>query len=77
MFNIKYFIKYNNKYTNSCYAFFVLHNFKLKNWSYQWLKIIAGDRVTISCGWISLLKTSVCLEEYDFLDKRKRLIYWY
>ena len=26
----------------------------------------------ISCGWISLSKTSVCLEEYNLLYKRKR-----
>ena len=26
----EYYIKYNNKCTNSCYAFSFLHNFKLK-----------------------------------------------
>ena len=30
MFNTKYYIKYSSKYTNSCYIFFFLHNFKLK-----------------------------------------------
>ena len=30
MFNTKYYIKYNSKYTNSCYVFSFLHNFKLK-----------------------------------------------
>ena len=30
MFNTKYYIKYNSKYTKSCYLFSFLHSFKLK-----------------------------------------------
>ena len=30
MFKTKYYIKYSREYTNSCYPFFFLHNFKLK-----------------------------------------------
>ena len=70
----EYYIKYNNKYTNSCYIISFLHNFKL---SYHWLKIFAGGWVTISCDWVSLSETSVCLEEYYLLYKWKILIYWY
>ena len=55
---------------------FLFTYFQTKTWSYNWLKIIADNWVIISCGWISLSKTSVCLE-YDLLHKRKRLIYWY
>ena len=33
----EYYIKYNIKYTNSCYVFSFLHNFKLK--TYYCLKI--------------------------------------
>ena len=43
----EYYIKYNGKYTNSCHVFFFFQ-FQTKKWSYHWIKIIAGDWVTIS-----------------------------
>ena len=38
---------------------FLLTEIQSKNESYNWLKIIADNWVVISCGWISLSKTSV------------------
>ena len=56
MFNTKYYIKYNCKYTNSCKPFFFLHNFKLKT-------EVIGD-------WKSLLVTELPSNVAEFLFQK-------
>ena len=44
MFNTKYYIKYNSKYTNSCYVVSFLHNFKLKTEaSIDWKSVLVRE----------------------------------
>ena len=62
MFNTKYYIKYNSKYTDSWYLLLFLHNFKLKNCSYHRLKIIARDWVKQSWSY-----RTTALSQRDFI----------
>ena len=63
MFNTKYYIKYNSKYTNSCYVFSFLHNFKLKT--------------EVIIDWKSLLVTELTFHvaEFPFQKLQKNTIY--
>ena len=69
MFNTKYYIKYNSKYTNSCCVFSFLHNFILK--------------AHIIIDWKSLLMTELTshVSEFPFQKLQyvsKNTIYcWY
>ena len=54
MFNTKYYIKYNSKYTISCYLLSFLHNFKLKTEVIIDLKVLLVTELNRS-GVIGLL----------------------
>ena len=56
MFNTKYHIKYNSIYTNSCYAFSLLHNLKLKSEVNNWLKIITKTELSFHVAEFSFQK---------------------
>ena len=85
--NTKHYIKYNSKYKNSCYVFFCLHHSKLKKMVDQKSLLMTELKKFIELllfhkgilpMWLKFsFKTSVCLEGYVLLYKRKRLIYRY
>ena len=72
MFNTKYYIKYNSKYTNSCYVFFFSDNFKLKaEVIIDWKSLLVTE-LTSHVAEFPFSETSVCSEEYNLL-----LVHWY
>ena len=72
MFNTKYYIKYNSKYTNSCYVFSFSDNFKLKaEVIIDWKSLLVTE-LTSHVAEFPFSETSVCSEEYNLL-----LVHWY
>ena len=72
MFNTKYYIKYNSKYTNSCYLFSFSDNFKLKaEVIIDWKSLLVTE-LTSHVAEFPFSETSVSSEEYNLL-----LVHWY
>ena len=60
MFNTKYYIKYNSKYTNSCFVFSFLDNLKLK--------------IEVIIAWKSLRVTELTFDVAEFAFQKLQYV---